>query len=205
MGLLVDELVLLARLDQQRPLAQSPVDLLTVVADAVEAARATAPTRHITLDVGNTDPPPVVLGDQARLRQVLDNLLSNALRHTPADTPVNVSIATRANSDDIGARRVVIDVIDSGPGMTEQDAARVFERFYRADPSRSRNDGGTGLGLAIVAALVARHGGGVTVTTAPGAGARFRVELPLAEQVAATAPRPAGAGIEPVRLGSPVR
>lgn len=179
MGLLVEDLLLLARLDQQRPFAQLPVDLLVLANDAVHAARATAPDRPIELEIGATDPPPIVVGDEARLRQVLANLVGNALRHTPPGTPVAVSVAT-GPSPHCGAPVAVLAVSDQGPGMTAQDAARIFERFYRADQSRNRDEGGTGLGLAIVSAIVAGHGGTIEVDTAPGAGARFRVELPIA-------------------------
>jgi two-component system OmpR family sensor kinase len=179
MGLLVEDLLMLARLDQQRPLAQSPVDLLALAADAVHDASAVDRSRRIALEVQNTDPPPIVIGDEPRLRQVLANLVGNALRHTPAGTPVTVTVGT--GIDERAAPVVRLAVVDQGPGMSDQDAARIFERFYRADESRSRSDGGTGLGLAIVAALVARHGGTVAVQTAPGVGATFRVELPLAD------------------------
>jgi two-component system OmpR family sensor kinase len=175
MGLLVDDLLLLARLDQQRPLALAPVDLLALADDAVHDARAVDPARPVRLEVGPADPPPVVLGDERRLRQVLANLVGNAVRHTPPGTSVTVRVATEPDRP-----AVVLTVADEGPGMTAEHAARVFERFYRADPSRARDEGGTGLGLAIVAALVAGHGGTVDVDTAPGRGARFRVELPLA-------------------------
>jgi two-component system OmpR family sensor kinase len=188
MGLLVEDLLLLARLDQERPFARAPVDLLALVGDAVHDARAVAPDRPITLEVGVTDPPPVVIGDEARLRQVLGNLVSNALRHTPPTTSVHVGVGS-AGDERTGAQIVELVVADDGPGMSEEQAARVFERFYRADAARNRNDGGTGLGLAIVSALVAGHGGTVDVSTAPGSGARFTVTLPLA-----TAPaQPVGA------------
>ena len=170
MGLLVEELLLLARLDQQRPLETFPVDLLVVASDAVHDAQAVAPERAISLDV-NGDAPAVVVGDDARLRQVFANLLTNALVHTPAGTPVKV----RLQSDD---EHVAVEVTDTGPGMDQEQASRVFERFYRADPSRTRASGGYGLGLSIVAALVAAHGGTVGVTSAPGEGATFRVVLP---------------------------
>jgi two-component system OmpR family sensor kinase len=183
MGVLVEDLLLLARLDQERPLARAPVDLLALAGDAVHDTRAVAPDRAVRLEVGNTDPPPVVVGDEARLRQVLGNLLTNAVRHTPAGTPVTVTVATGPGSRS-GAPAVILTVADEGPGLTPEAAARVFERFYRADPSRNRRDGGTGLGLAIVAALVAGHGGAVDVTSEPGAGACFRVELPLADVAA---------------------
>ena len=172
MGLLVEELLLLARLDQQRPLETFPVDLLVVASDAVHDAQAVAPDRAISLDV-NGDAPAVVVGDDARLRQVFANLLTNALVHTPAGTPVRV----RLQSDD---EQVAVEVTDTGPGMDQEQASRVFERFYRADPSRTRASGGYGLGLSIVAALVAAHGGTVGVTSAPGEGATFRVVLPAA-------------------------
>jgi two-component system OmpR family sensor kinase len=175
MGVLVEDLLLLARLDEQRPLEQAPVDLLTVAADAVHDAGAVQPDRPIDLQVETSEVPPVVLGDEARLRQVLGNLLGNALLHTPAGSPVTVRVATDADR-----AIAVLEVIDRGPGLSPEDAGRVFERFYRADPSRNRDEGGSGLGLAIVSALVAGHGGRVSVETAPGAGATFRVELPLA-------------------------
>ncbi|HEY2298397.1 MAG TPA: HAMP domain-containing sensor histidine kinase [Jatrophihabitans sp.] len=175
MGVLVDDLLLLARLDRERPLAQAPVDVLALAADAVHDARAVDPDRPVTLDVGPTDPPPVVRGDEARLRQVLANLVSNALRHTPSGTPVTVRVRT----EPAPRAHVVLEVVDHGPGMDTDDAAHVFERFYRADKART-GEGGTGLGLAIVAALVAGHSGAVSVQTAPGRGATFRVELPTA-------------------------
>ena len=174
MGLLVEDLLLLARLDQQRPLEQEPVDLLDVVGDAVEDARVLAPDRPIELAV-LAGPPgaPVVLGDEGRLRQVVTNLMSNALTHTPAGTPVTVTLQLVPDG------QVQLAVADRGPGLTEPERAKVFERFYRADPSRTRAAGGSGLGLSIVAALVAAHGGRVGVRSAPGEGTRFLVELPL--------------------------
>ena len=177
MGVLVEDLLLLARLDQQRPLDQLPVDLLVLATDAVHDARAVAADRAIDLAVGDLPQPPVVVGDEARLRQVLGNLVGNALQHTPAGTPIEVRLHTE-QVEHSGA--VVVEVVDHGPGMSADEAARSFERFYRADASRNRAEGGTGLGLAIVSALVTGHGGTVTVDTAPGAGATFRVELPIA-------------------------
>ncbi len=170
MGLLVDDLLLLARLDQQRPLVREPVDLATLVGDAVHDARAVAPDRTITLELAGD--PAVVAGDDARLRQVVGNLLTNALTHTPAGTPVDV----RLRSVDGEA---VVEVTDRGPGLTPEQAAKVFERFYRADAARTRSTGGSGLGLSIVAALVAAHGGRVEVDPGLGTGATFRVLLPL--------------------------
>ena len=117
----------------------------------------------------------MVLGDEARLRQVVGNLVSNALVHTPRTAPVTVRIGEDTSA---GGDRVVVRVADEGPGLAPEDAARVFERFYRADASRSRVAGGTGLGLSIVRALVAAHGGDVSLDTAPGRGAAFTVRLP---------------------------
>jgi two-component system OmpR family sensor kinase len=173
MGVLVDDLLLLARLDQQRPLARRPVDLLALAADAVQDARVVDGEREITLSV-RSGSAFIVTGDEVRLRQVIGNLVSNALRHTPAGTPVEVVVRSGMLGDSPAA---VLEVSDSGPGMPAEQAERVFERFYRADPARSR--GGTGLGLAIVAGLVEAHGGSVSVDTAPGEGATFRVVLPL--------------------------
>ena len=121
----------------------------------------------------------LVDGDEPRLRQVIGNLVNNALTHTPPDTPVRVKIASGNASDQRRTPAVVLDVEDDGPGMERDQAQRVFERFYRADQARNRASGGTGLGLAIVAGLVAAHGGTVSVRTAPGEGADFQVRLPL--------------------------
>jgi two-component system, OmpR family, sensor kinase len=202
MGLLVDDLLLLARLDQQRPLEHARVDLAVLAVDAVHDAHAVAPDRAVALRLpspvigepvtgggagGSADEPaeqsadepadepaevPVV-GDEARLRQVLGNLVNNAILHTPAGTPVEVRVRAVAG-------HAVLEVADRGPGLTADEAERVFERFYRADPARGRANGGTGLGLAIVAAIVAAHGGRVEVQTAVGVGTTFRVLLPLA-------------------------
>ena len=178
MGLLVEDLLLLARLDQARPLRAEPVDLLDVVSDAAHDARVLAPDRKVDLDVRG-DQAPVVLGDDARLRQVVTNLVSNALTHTPAGTPVAVTLETVAGDEPEGPGRVRVGVHDQGPGLTAEERDRVFERFYRADPSRTRAAGGSGLGLSIVAALVAAHGGRVTVESEPGRGSTFFVDLPL--------------------------
>ena len=194
MGLLVEDLLTLARLDQQRPLNLAPVDLLTLAADAVQDARVVSPGRPIDLVVA-PGTAFLVNGDEPRLRQVIANLLNNALTHTPPGTPVRVKIARgtlEARRAEQGggpaeapgasgqtAPAVVIDVEDDGPGMTAEQAQRVFERFYRADAARNRASGGTGLGLAIVAGLVSAHGGTVSVRTAPGQGADFQVKLPL--------------------------
>jgi two-component system OmpR family sensor kinase len=178
MGLLVEDLLLLARLDQRRPLTLTPVDLAAIAGDAVHDARAVQPDRPITLhlDESLTDVP-VVLGDEGRLRQVVGNLVTNALTHTPPGTRVAVTIAQDADDDVL-----LLRVSDEGPGMAEADAARAFERFYRADSSRTRGGegaeaGGSGLGLAIASSLVGAHGGSIELETAPGRGAAFTVRL----------------------------
>ncbi|HET9167899.1 MAG TPA: HAMP domain-containing sensor histidine kinase [Actinospica sp.] len=176
MGLLVEDLLLLARLDQQRPLAQDRVHLVALAADSITAARARTADRRIELSVESDEAAgdPVITGDENRLRQALDNLLTNAVRHTPDDTPVTV----RVRPDEPG--RFAVDVIDTGRGLRAEDAARVFERFYRADPSRARTTAqqGSGLGLAIVAAIAQAHGGSATVRSEPGRGACFTLSLP---------------------------
>jgi two-component system OmpR family sensor kinase len=178
MGVLVEDMLLLARLDQQRPIEHRPVDLLTLAADAVQDARIIAPGRDITLDVGS-GAAFLVLGDEVRLRQVIGNLMNNALTHTPEDTPVAVRLLAGPRQP---VPSVVLEVADRGPGLRPDQAEHVFERFYRADQARTRTAGGTGLGLAIVAALVAAHDGTVALKTAPGQGATFRITLPLAPE-----------------------
>jgi len=168
---LVEDLLLLARLDQQRPLERAPLDLRHLVDDAAEDTAALAPERTVTHEVPAE--PVVVLGDDGRLRQVLGNLVGNALRYTPA----SASIALRLRTEHGAA---VLEVADDGPGMSAADAAKVFERFYRADTARSRAQGGSGLGLSIVASLTAAHDGTYGLTTAPGEGATFTIRLPLA-------------------------
>jgi two-component system OmpR family sensor kinase len=197
MGILVEDMLLLARLDQQRPLEHRTVDLLTLAADAVHDARVVAPGRSINLTVGS-GAALLVQGDEVRLRQVIGNLMSNALSHTPEGTPIDVRIRSGSlaeaqwptahpapppppppgQDDSAGPRSAaVLEVADHGPGMTREQAEHAFERFYRGD--QARTSGGSGLGLAIVAALVAAHGGAVWVESAPGAGATFRIALPL--------------------------
>ncbi|MBN9618337.1 MAG: HAMP domain-containing histidine kinase, partial [Actinobacteria bacterium] len=171
MGTLVDDLLLLAYLDQQRPLQSIRTDLAGLVADAVADARARAPERSI--EYVEAGVPVLVDVDVDRLRQVLTNLLSNALVHTPAETSVTVRLGT-------GAGAASITVADDGPGVEPEQLARLFERFYRADPGRARARGGAGLGLSIVAAVVAASGGTVAVDSTPGAGTTFTVTLPLA-------------------------
>ncbi|EEP71495.1 LOW QUALITY PROTEIN: ATPase, partial [Micromonospora sp. ATCC 39149] len=176
MGLLVEDLLLLARLDRERPLSLAPVELPLLAGDAVQAARVVAPDRRIELEIEPGSGPLVVLGDDARLRQVIGNLMTNALTHTPPDASVTLRLRTEPGN------LAVVEVADTGPGLSPEQSERVFERFYRADAARTRRAGGmtsTGLGLAIVAALVAAHHGTVEVGETPGGGATFRVRVPL--------------------------
>jgi two-component system OmpR family sensor kinase len=173
MGVLVEDLLVLARLDQQRPLEQTTVDILAIAHDAVHDARLLAPDRAIDLTVDGSLAP-LVTGDEARLRQVVHNLMSNALVHTPGGSPITVAVST-----DGAAEQAVLAVSDRGSGIDDADTDRVFERFYRADTSRSRQAGGNGLGLSIVAGLVAAHGGSVAVADREGGGATFAMSLPL--------------------------
>jgi two-component system, OmpR family, sensor kinase len=171
MSMLVEDLLLLARLDEGRPLEQQPVQLDEVVSEAVETANTVDPRRPILLDAERL----VVLGDHDRLRQIVDNLLSNTRIHTPADARVLVTVGREDST-------AVIEVADEGPGMSEDELERVFERFYRTDPARARGSGGVGLGLSIVAAVAEAHGGSVAARSEPGRGTTFRIVLPLSEQ-----------------------
>jgi two-component system, OmpR family, sensor kinase len=167
MSLLVEDLLLLARLDEGRPLEQRPVALNDVVAESVETARMLEPERRISSRLDDV----TVLGDGNRLRQVVDNLLANVRAHADPDATVDVTLA-RVD----GVAR--LSVADSGPGLTPEQAEHVFERFYRADPSRARTAGGAGLGLSIVAAVTEAHGGRVYAASRPDGGATFSIELP---------------------------
>jgi two-component system, OmpR family, sensor kinase len=177
MSELVDELLLLARLDAGRPLAAEPVDMTRLVIDATSDARVAGPRHKWQLEL--PEEPVLVRGDEQRLRQVLANLLSNAARHTPAGTIVSVSLrsATPAPDND-GRGAAVVSVTDNGPGIPAELQPAVFERFVRGDTSRSRAAGSSGLGLAIVHAVTAAHGGTATVTSQPGE-TRFTIELPI--------------------------
>lgn len=179
MSMLVEDLLMLARLDAQRPLQMAPVNLSELVRDAAAAARAAAPEREIAVDDQTPAPGPVVEGEAPRLMQVLRNLIGNAIMHTPPGAPITVVVSAKD-----GQARV--DVVDAGPGLSAEDVQRVFERFFRGDSSRHRETGaaGSGLGLSIVAALIEAHGGRVGVTTAPGQGARFWFVLPTLEPAA---------------------
>lgn len=180
MGSMVEDLLLLARLDEQRPLQQKPVDLQLIAHDAVVDTQASDRSRTISLTGlgGGPAAPAPVLGDEAKLRQVVGNLVGNALRYTPEGSPIELAVGVRGAD---GEERSVIEVRDHGPGISEEDAAKVFERFYRADTSRTRETGGSGLGLAIVAAIVGSHGGSVRVEKTDGGGATLVVSLPRRE------------------------
>lgn len=169
MGVMVEELLVLARLGEGREPERLPVDLARVVGDAVNDARAAASARDIVLERVETAD---VLGDDHQLRQVVANLLNNALRHTPEEAQIRVTLA-------VADGRATLAVADDGLGLAPDVAAKVFEPFYRADESRARETGGAGLGLAIVAAIVEAHDGAVRLDSAPGAGATFTVTLPL--------------------------
>ena len=204
MGLLVDDLQLLAKLDQEPSYGREPVDLLSLAADAVSSAALGDFGRPIDLEpLGGTPKDEQelelveALGDPHRLRQVVENLLSNARTHTPPGTPVHVRVGTaRVGPGSVGVDRPgrtsvspalpdgtavgVLEIADTGPGLAPEDAQRVFERFYRVDRSRSRarDRGGSGLGLAIAAAIAQGHGGRLELDTAPGEGCTFRLVLP---------------------------
>jgi two-component system, OmpR family, sensor kinase len=166
----VDELLLLAQLDAGRPLASEPVDLTLLAIDVSSDARAAAPGHRWQLDL--PDEPITVRGDELRLHQVLANLLSNAARHTPAGTEVNVAVSATPQT-------AIVTVTDDGPGIPPELQPDIFERFVRGDSSRSRAAGSSGLGLAIVQAVTAAHGGQAKVSSRPGE-TRFTITLPLA-------------------------
>jgi len=176
MGGLVDDLLLLTRLDSQRPLELGPVDLTVLAADAVQDARALDPTRKVRLlGLSGDLEPTTIEGDESRLRQVVTNLVGNAVNHTPTGTDIELAVGSNAPG------RATLEVRDHGGGVDPVKARKVFERFYRADPSRVRGSGGgNGLGLAIVAAIVGAHDGQVGVAVTPGGGATFVVDLPSA-------------------------
>lgn len=195
MARLVDDLLMLARLDQHRGLDSKPIDIVGLVREAIADFGAVAPDRTVDL-TGEHEA--IIEGDRIRLRQVIDNLLANARTHTPAGTPVHASI-TRQGPD------VVLAIADEGPGIAGSDHTKVFERFWRADPARVRSRGGTGLGLAIVASLVGAHGGSVGVTSQPGQGATFTVRLPLARPATGVARLPTSSARAAPRSAPPVR
>jgi two-component system OmpR family sensor kinase len=166
---LVDDLLLLARLDEGRPLETTNVDISELAVDAAADAAVADHEHPIKVEA----PEPVeVVGDEARLRQVVANLLRNATVHTPAKTPIEVSVTRQGDMAELR-------VADHGSGVPPEIAARIFERFVRADQARGREHGGSGLGLAIVHAIVAAHQGSLTLETRPGGGATFVVQLPV--------------------------
>ena len=179
MGGLVDDLLTLARLDEVREPTREPVDLDQILADACEDARAAAPRRRISLlQAGDVE----IEGDADQLRRVVDNLLRNAVIHTPADGPIEVSLGLEDGE-------AVVRVRDHGPGIVAEDPQAVFERFWRSSASRGRDDGGAGLGLAIVAAIAEAHGGSVAAANPAGGGAEFTLRLPLSQGDRAAAPK----------------
>ncbi|MFI7451516.1 sensor histidine kinase [Nonomuraea sp. NPDC049714] len=172
MGVLVNDLMTLAQLDEERPLDRRPVDLLEVAAESIRDARVRVPDRQVRLAGFDDSLVPVsVVGDEARLRQVAANLVGNALTHTPADASVTVRVGRRQGM-------AVLEVADTGPGVPPEHVPHVFDRLYRVNPGRTRGSGGAGLGLAIVAAIVHAHGGEVELDSRPGEGSTFRVLLP---------------------------
>jgi two-component system OmpR family sensor kinase len=174
---LVEDLLLLAKLDEEPPLRLTNVDLARLAEDAVNDLHAVEPDRPVRTMLTQGV---VVTADEARMRQVLANLLANVRSHTPAGTPVEVALERQPD-------RAVLRVVDHGPGIPPEKIDTVFERFARLDPSRARTSGGSGLGLAIVKALVEAHHGAVAVLATPGGGATFAVTLPLVPPPAAVA------------------
>ena len=180
MGQLVEDLLTLARIDERRESKLAPFDLFHLAVDASNDAYATSPDREVSLvgltdDVAPTSAP--VIGDESRMRQVVANLLTNAMRYTPAGTPLEIAVGVR--EDVPGYPLSVIEVRDHGPGIHGEDRERVFERFYRTDTSRSRETGGTGLGLSIVTAILEQHDGSVHIEETSGGGATFVISLPF--------------------------
>ena len=180
MGQLVEDLLTLARIDERRESKLAPFDLFHLAVDASNDAYATSPDREVSLvgltdDMAPTSAP--VIGDESRMRQVVANLLTNAMRYTPAGTPLEIAVGVR--EDVPGYPLSVIEVRDHGPGIHGEDRERVFERFYRTDTSRSRDTGGTGLGLSIVAAILEQHDGSVHIEETSGGGATFVISLPF--------------------------
>ena len=169
MGDLVADLLLLARLDEASPLDLERIELVLTASHAVDAAQAVDRGWPVAL---SAERPVEVMADEARIRQVIDNLLANVRSHTPRGTSTTLTVSEDGDE-------AVIEVADTGPGLAGDDPNRVFERFYRGDSSRSRESGGSGLGLAIVGSIVLKHGGTVSAANRPGGGAVFTVRLPL--------------------------
>lgn len=206
MARLVEDLLQLARLDERRPMDLQPLDLVPLVNDAASDTRAGSPDRQVHVLPIDADamgpvedevddalpeaiftpppltPPAIVLGDEHALRQVISNLIGNALRYTPEGSPIELAVGVTARR-----RRAVVMVIDHGPGVPADQRSKVFERFFRTDESRARETGGSGLGLAIVRGIVRAHGGRIDVVETPGGGATFRIAIPLASDEAVMA------------------
>ncbi len=190
MGELVDDLLTLARLDQIREPVREPVDLSGLMRELGDDTRMNAPERSIAVRVSGD---PKVIGDATQLRRAIRNLLSNAIRHTPEGTPVEVSVQEREG-------KVQLDVHDHGPGLPPGTEQTVFERFWRGDAARGRADGGSGLGLAIVAAIISAHGGSCSASSPEGGGALFAISLPSKASVEEAVP-PAGRDSQPSLSG----
>ena len=186
MGRLVEDLLHLARLDEGRPMRAEPVELTVLAADALSDLRALdpgRPVRLVAMPTGGELGSCVVVGDEDRLRQVLANLTGNVVQHTPPGTPVEIAVGLTSSS------WAALEVRDHGPAIAPEHAARVFERFYRVDSSRTRESGGgAGLGMAIVAAIVQAHGGTVAISATPGGGTTVSVGLPVGAPDAGPAP-----------------
>jgi two-component system OmpR family sensor kinase len=187
MDRLVNDLLTLARLDEGVPMELAPVELVALASEAVNTATAVGPEWPVRFSAAR---PVEVSGDKDRLRQVLDNLLANVRAHTPAGTTATVHVGVLGD-------QAQIEVRDTGPGMPDEDARRVFERFYRADPARVRSGGGSGLGLSIVAAIVAAHGGTVTAASSPGQGLVVTVLIPTSDVPAELDPATAESELTP--------
>ena len=199
MGALVEDLLALARMDDGRPMRLAPVDLTVLAADAVSDLHALDPSRQVRLEPLRAGEPGgvcEVLGEESRLRQVLANLVGNAVTHTPPGTAVEIAVGRDAGS-------CVLEVRDHGPGIDPEHAARVFERFYRVDASRGRDSGGAGLGMAIVAAIVQAHHGSVTLEQTPGGGTTVRVTLPAPPSSTEPTSSPPASSVEPA-ASSPI-
>ena len=175
MGALVEDLLALARLDESRPLEVADVDLALVAQDAAMDARAFDPERTVSVvrnDGATISSPLVIQANDDKVRQVITNLMGNALRFTPEKSPIEIAIG-------VDEETATISVVDHGEGIPSQIRDKIFERFWRADSSRTRETGGSGLGLAIVASIVNAHNGKIDVTQTPGGGATFTVTLPV--------------------------
>lgn len=174
---LVEDLLALARLDERRPLALASLPMNQLAHDAALDARAGAPDREVTVHEDPSEP--WVLGDEHKVRQLLTNLVGNAIQHTPDGSPIEISVSTLPVPPDSTAPPVTrFEIIDHGEGVPAQVRDKIFGRFWRADSSRNRETGGSGLGLAIVKSIVDAHRGAVSVHETPGGGATFRVDLP---------------------------